>query len=45
MEIDHGAESISPDDGVTTITIGGTGGLIIPSGTTAQRPANAAGLM
>jgi len=45
MEFDHGTETISPDDTVTTITIGGTGGLILPSGNTAQRPTNVAGLI
>lgn len=45
MEFDHGTETISPDDTVTTITIGGTGGLILPAGTTAQRPANTTGIM
>lgn len=45
MEIDHGLEKISPDDTVTTITIGGTGGLGLPTGTTAQRPANSAGIL
>ena len=45
MEFDHGTETISPDDTVTTITIGGTGGLVLPVGTTDQRPANTAGLI
>lgn len=45
MEFDHGLEKISPDDSVTTITIGGTGGLVIPAGTTAERPANTVGLL
>lgn len=45
MEFDHSTETISPDDTVTTISIGGTGGLVLPSGTTAQRPANTVGLI
>lgn len=45
MEFDHGTETISPDDTVTTITIGGTGGLILPTGTSAQRPADVPGIM
>lgn len=45
MEFDHSTETISPDDTVTTITIGGTGGLVLPAGTTAQRPANTVGLI
>ena len=44
MDFDHSVETISPDN-LTYITIGGTGALIIPSGTTAQRPAVANGLL
>ena len=36
MEFDHSTDSILPDD-QAVITIGGTGGITIPSGTTAQR--------
>lgn len=38
MEFDHSTETISPDDTVPIITIGGTGGLKLPVGTTLDRP-------
>ena len=44
MEFDNDLEKISPVN-TTTITIGGTGGLVVPSGTNAQRPANTIGLI
>lgn len=37
MQFDHSTDTISPDD-QTVLTIGGTGGLVLSSGTTAQRP-------
>lgn len=36
MEFDHSTDTILPDD-QAVVTIGGTGGVTIPSGTTAQR--------
>lgn len=42
MDFDHSVETITPDN-LTTLTIGGTGALVVPSGTTAQRPAAATG--
>ena len=37
MEFDHSTDTILPDD-QPVLTIGGTGGMVLPSGTTAQRP-------
>jgi hypothetical protein len=44
MEFDHSTDTISPDD-QSVITIGGTGGLVLPIGTTAQRPSSTTGLL
>ena len=44
MDFDNSTETITPDIG-TVITIGGAGGLVIPKGTTAERPADATALM
>jgi hypothetical protein len=44
MEFDHSTDTISPDD-QAVVSIGGTGGLVIPVGTTAQRPAATAGTL
>lgn len=38
MEFNHSTETISPDDTVPVITIGGTGGIKIPAGDTSTRP-------
>ena len=38
MEFDHSTETISPDDTVPVITIGGTGGVKIPAGDASTRP-------
>lgn len=38
MEFDHSTETISPDDTVPIIRIGGTGGLGLPAGNTMARP-------
>lgn len=38
MEFNHSTETISPDDTVPVITIGGTGGVKIPAGDASTRP-------
>lgn len=45
MIFDHDLDQIIPDGTSTTITIGGNGGLIIPSGTTLDRPSSPGGLV
>jgi hypothetical protein len=45
MEINHDTDTITPDGTDTVLTIGGLGGLVVPSGTTAQRPAATNGLL
>lgn len=42
MELDHSTDTILPDD-QAVLTIGGTGALIVPIGTTAQQPSNQVG--
>lgn len=44
MEFDHSTDTISPDN-QTVLTIGGTGALVLPAGTTAQRPAATNGVL
>jgi hypothetical protein len=44
MEFDHSTDTISPDD-QPVLTIGGTGALVLPAGTTAQRPAATSGAL
>lgn len=40
MDFDFGLDTITPDV-IGSLTIGGTGSLVVPTGTTAQRPASA----
>lgn len=44
MEFDHSTDTISPDD-QPVVTFGGTGGVVIPIGTTAERPATTNGVL
>jgi hypothetical protein len=44
MELDHSIETITPNS-ASTITFAGTGGIVLPIGTTAQRPTGIAGLL
>lgn len=44
MEFDHSTDTISPDD-QAVITFGGTGAIVLPAGTTAQRPSAANGVI
>jgi len=45
MIIDHDTDTISPDGNDSVIRIGGTGGLIVSSGTTSERPSGTNGLI
>jgi hypothetical protein len=47
MDFDNSLDAITPDIASLTITIGGTGSILIPSGSTAQRPPSglAAGML
>lgn len=45
MDFDFSNDTITPDSGSGVIIISGTGGLIVPSGATADRPVAAAGLI
>lgn len=44
MEIDHDLEKITPNN-LSTLTFGGTGGIIVPSGSSATRPSGVAGAL
>jgi hypothetical protein len=44
MDFDYSTETITPDN-TGTINIGGTGALILPSGTTVQRGSAVAGML